>query len=684
MGNKVSVSQDEQDEAEYRALIQDVENARRRARAAQDLEAGHTTPHCAQRTSASRPRPPQALRPEIPPNIPHVDRAKSWVTIPSYDGDASVQSQLDPDGRDYASSHQDVVILPAPQYIPPPPVVICPPAIAAPAQPVVILPGVCERPSRSASPPSVRLPFERNRQTRSPSLVIVRSSFERRSRSRSSSTLSYVDQQSPSRSPRSISYSRRRHSSPPPLPTIVRAPPSQHTANSSPRRMSSRSRGRSRSPRIITVETARCHRRSPMRSSPPRPEIITCHRKSRSPRSGSPPTMRQCLRSQSTLPIILPGSRSSSPIIVWQPPARARSRSPVRIIRTCGRSRSPLTIVRSPSRILRRSPVAHIIRTPTPPPPGSSIHPTSSEGTLARSIGIFSERITELQGVVTQLTHAMEISLQRSATTHSQTVSILTAMEGRLNGIEKGHGSLHDNLSLAELVSPNMDLPGRFQSEGYDTKDFNIKELEAYSPKIVLATGLGHPFLQRNCPSGPKWSPPWKVFPLKAFRGSDFTYVKIKSDWDDEALLRQISKTYEDLRKFWRRWFSLRSVSSITMVLADHTIIFPQRIGPAKVSPSKNLRLRYLLSHPHTMRGKHEFMEVLTSRTDFGIEFVERFQLGRIAFAVIIPVMASAILAIIYSILTDDVSSAFTISSYMTGAYSVCLVLVGILNLVES
>lgn len=94
-------------------------------------------------------------------------------------------------------------------------------------------------------------------------------------------------------------------------------------------------------------------------------------------------------------------------------------------------------------------------------------------------------------------------------------------------------------------------------------------------------------------------------------------------------------------------------------------------------------------------------MEVLTSRTDFGIEFVERFQLGRIAFAVIIPVMASAILAIIYSILTDDVSSAFTISSeslycpsivvelicssgYMTGAYSVCLVLIGILNLVES
>ena len=78
---------------------------------------------------------------------------------------------------------------------------------------------------------------------------------------------------------------------------------------------------------------------------------------------------------------------------------------------------------------------------------------------------------------------------------------------------------------------------------------------------------------------------------------------------------------------------------------ADHTIVFPQRIGPAKVRPSKNLRLRYLLNHPHTMKGKHEFMEVLTSRTDLGIEFVERFQLSRIAVAVVVPVVASAVLA---------------------------------------
>lgn len=64
-------------------------------------------------------------------------------------------------------------------------------------------------------------------------------------------------------------------------------------------------------------------------------------------------------------------------------------------------------------------------------------------------------------------------------------------------------------------------------------------------------------------------------------------------------------------------------------------------------------------------------MEVLTSRTDLGIEFVERFQLGRIAVAVILPVIASAILAILYSLFTQDVSSAFTVSSEFARCWAV-------------
>ena len=80
------------------------------------------------------------------------------------------------------------------------------------------------------------------------------------------------------------------------------------------------------------------------------------------------------------------------------------------------------------------------------------------------------------------------------------------------------------------------------------------------------------------------------------------------------------------------------------------------------MSPSKNMRLRYFLHHPEVLKGRHEFMQVLTARTDLGIEFVEGWQLTRIAIAVLIPVIASLVLAVLYSVFTQDVSSAFTIA----------------------
>ncbi|TFK93810.1 hypothetical protein K466DRAFT_572289 [Polyporus arcularius HHB13444] len=185
------------------------------------------------------------------------------------------------------------------------------------------------------------------------------------------------------------------------------------------------------------------------------------------------------------------------------------------------------------------------------------------------------------------------------------------------------------------------------------------------------------------------WSPPWKVFPLKAFRGSNYMFLKIEAHWDDADLLRELSRSYDKLRTIWRKWFSLRSVRSITMVYvslpwtADHTCVYPRRVGPAGVSPSKNMRLRYFLRHPDQMKGRHEFMQVLTARTDLGIEFVEGWQLMRISIAILLPVVASLILGVMYSILEKDVSSAFTVAGYMTSAYSVCLVLLGLLNFVE-
>ncbi|RPD55002.1 hypothetical protein L226DRAFT_555066 [Lentinus tigrinus ALCF2SS1-7] len=138
------------------------------------------------------------------------------------------------------------------------------------------------------------------------------------------------------------------------------------------------------------------------------------------------------------------------------------------------------------------------------------------------------------------------------------------------------------------------------------------------------------------------WSPPWKVFPLKAFRGSSYTFLKIQANWDDADLLRELSNSIADCMA--------------QMVLsqkrpADHTCVYPRWVGPAGVSPSKNMRHRYFLRHPEQMKDRHEFMQVLT--------------------------------ALVYSILEKDVSSAFTAAGYMTSAYSVCLVLLGVLNFVE-
>jgi hypothetical protein len=63
-------------------------------------------------------------------------------------------------------------------------------------------------------------------------------------------------------------------------------------------------------------------------------------------------------------------------------------------------------------------------------------------------------------------------------------------------------------------------------------------------------------------------------------------------------------------------------------------------------------------------------MEVLTANPRVGIEFVERFQLGRIAVAIFLPVALSALLGILYSIFTDDVSSAFTVSGKRQSCYT--------------
>ncbi|KAI0730092.1 hypothetical protein C8Q72DRAFT_883688 [Fomitopsis betulina] len=152
--------------------------------------------------------------------------------------------------------------------------------------------------------------------------------------------------------------------------------------------------------------------------------------------------------------------------------------------------------------------------------------------------------------------------------------------------------------------------------------------------------------------------------------------------WDDAHLLEEMRKTYNQMRS-WRRWFSLKNVRSITFVSNTDAFGYPQRIGPARVSTRQHMRLRFLLDHPEVLKGRTDFIRALSESPGVGIEFVERWQARRLALAVLIPVALSLIASLVYAGVTKDVSTAFTIGSYITSAFSVILVLIGILGLVD-
>ncbi|KAI0328303.1 hypothetical protein GY45DRAFT_1326587 [Cubamyces sp. BRFM 1775] len=191
-----------------------------------------------------------------------------------------------------------------------------------------------------------------------------------------------------------------------------------------------------------------------------------------------------------------------------------------------------------------------------------------------------------------------------------------TRIANILQGVEKQLALLRASAAMSSTTSlapshlgENDNLPGRSE-RGFRASD--VEKAATTAARSVQAKPYPHrPYAAglhtvRRCSED--WNPCWEVFPLKAFRGSSYTYIKISAKWDDEDLLRELGRSYDKLRTIWRKWFSLRSVRSITMVYADHTCIYPKRLGPAGVSPSKNMRLRYCLHHPELMKDRREFM----------------------------------------------------------------------------
>ncbi|TFK53819.1 hypothetical protein OE88DRAFT_1286615 [Heliocybe sulcata] len=129
-------------------------------------------------------------------------------------------------------------------------------------------------------------------------------------------------------------------------------------------------------------------------------------------------------------------------------------------------------------------------------------------------------------------------------------------------------------------------------------------------------------------------------FQLAVYRGAKRAVIDVEHNWDDYRLLVRISEAYDRLRA-WRKYLSLKSLSSFTTANADY--MFPQvtrSLPSASSDVYKEQRIRRFLRHPEVLRGKTE-----------------------------------GVWSHFY-----DTSTAFTIGSYMVGAESACLVLVGILN----
>lgn len=148
----------------------------------------------------------------------------------------------------------------------------------------------------------------------------------------------------------------------------------------------------------------------------------------------------------------------------------------------------------------------------------------------------------------------------------------------------------------------------------------------------------------------------------------------------------------------------LRETATDAIALAQHDehTVYPQRIGPKRTTRHTRMRLRYYLEHPHELRGKREFIQVLINDPDLGIEFVERWRARRIGLLLSLFVSSSLTVGIVYTKKSGDVVAGFTIASmsspvvsgvtcsddslysvYMVGVYSMCLALVGVLNLVD-
>lgn len=159
--------------------------------------------------------------------------------------------------------------------------------------------------------------------------------------------------------------------------------------------------------------------------------------------------------------------------------------------------------------------------------------------------------------------HAVTREMSQS---QSKMLRVWQERDAELIQLLRAMNASHDRNVIARQRSSSMQRVTGQTSIDVEVSD--EKEIHEYSneipfktyPNLPYAVGLGLTTKEQLKRGLPTWAPAWSVFPLKVFRGSDFTYLKIQASWDDEMLLRELNKTYDRLRTVWRKWFSLRNV----------------------------------------------------------------------------------------------------------------------------
>jgi hypothetical protein len=76
----------------------------------------------------------------------------------------------------------------------------------------------------------------------------------------------------------------------------------------------------------------------------------------------------------------------------------------------------------------------------------------------------------------------------------------------------------------------------------------------------------------------------------------------------------------------------------------------------------KGLRIHYYVRHPHLLRGQWHFKNTLTASPGRGIQFIEQWQVSRIAVVVLTAVASTVVTGVVYAHCKHDVSGAFAIA----------------------